>query len=179
MYPYLKSLGISSKLFSFFCILLRFEKREARKYIFFFLSPTSNVRQILKLWVVRQWRRLLIQGYISYARCRKQVSCRKRVMREAASKWSGRCRAFVGSVVEVKVFVSTKATSAITPAIRQCLSISLLPRDSLVSVTHLLYLTDAVCVARCCSRFRGRENCVQVWQYLETKLVQTILIRVK
>lgn len=100
-------------------------------------------------------------------------------MREAASKWSGRCRAFVGSVVEVKVFVSTKATSAITPAIRQCLSISLLPRDSLVSVTHLLYLTDAVYVARCCSRFRGRENCVQVWQYLETKLVQTILTRVK
>lgn len=100
-------------------------------------------------------------------------------MREAASKWSGRCRAFVGSVVEVKVFVSTKATSAITPAIRQCLSISLLPRDSLVSVTHLLYLTDAVCVARCCSRFRERENCVQVWQYLETKLVQTILTRVK
>lgn len=68
--------------------------------------------------------------------------------REAASKWSGRCRAFVGSVVEVKVFVSTKATSAITPAIRQCLSISLLPRDSLVSVTHLLYLTDAACCVR-------------------------------
>lgn len=36
---------------------------------------------------------------------------------EATSKWTGRCRAFVGSgasVVEVKVFVSTKATSGIT-----------------------------------------------------------------
>ena len=38
---------------------------------------------------------------------------------EWTSKWTGRCRAFVGNVVrvvEVKVFVSTKATSDITPA---------------------------------------------------------------
>lgn len=93
--------------------------------------------------------------------------------REAASKWSGRCRAFVGSVVEVKVFVSTKATSAITPAIRQCLSISLLPRDSLVSVTHLLYLTDAACCVRVSIPVPWtRKLCAR---YLETKLVQTIL----
>lgn len=89
---------------------------------------------------------MIDQGYVSRVEEIDFVS-QESDERSDTSKWSGRCRAFVGSVVEVKVFVSTKATSAITPAIRQCLSISLLPRDSLVSVTHLLYLTDAAMFA--------------------------------